>query len=229
MKERPILFGAPMVRALLAGTKSQTRRIITPQPRAISVCGATLDGLWIPRGKVDYRVWPKPCRKIAEACPYGQPGERLWVRETWQAWQRTSYEHDEAQPVGVKDATASKQRDYDGSIRVDAIEYRATSKSAGPWTPSIHMPRWASRITLEVTGVRVRRVQEITDADAEAEGVLTWARESLWPRCEAMRVAKPSRPRFLFQLLWMEINGVESWKADPWVWVVVFRRVEVQR
>lgn len=170
MKERPILFSAPMVRALLAGTKTQTRRILKNQ-RAYDI----------------------------DKCPYGQPGDRLWVRE---AWAKT-------QPIQLPwPQTMVVYRE--GDNRTDY---------GGPWKPSIHMPRAFSRITLEVTGVRVERLQDISVEDAIAEGVNihpdhhSKPRESIYSAVEAYRD------------LWEQINGPESWDANPWVWVVSFKRI----
>jgi len=134
MKERPILFSAPMVRAILEGRKSQTRRVIKPQPLNVLFH----QGQWI---QASCEREPKD---IALVCPYGQPGDQLWVRETWL------------------------------SLPLGGLTYRATETCAnvgGQWRPSIFMPRSASRITLEVTAIRAERVQHITEADALAEGI----------------------------------------------------------
>lgn len=192
-KERPILFSGPMVRAILEGKKTQTRRVVRPQPEIIP--GAPALQAWLE--VVDDGTIP---------CPYGVPGDRLWVRETWG---RTDYE-------------------YDGPFQNCTI-YRADGESglsdvtANRWRPSIHMPRWASRLTLEVVDVRVERVQSISNTDAEAEGVAAWAKAycSQRPRDEL-------QPWAYFQLLWDSINKSRGygWDANPWVWVVEFRRVE---
>lgn len=140
-----------------------------------------------------------PCR-----CPYGQPGDRLWVREAWQAID------------GNERALRIMTEPHPSR---GWIEYAATVPEGHEppprWRPSIHMPRWASRITLEVTGVRVERLQDISEADATAEGV------SAIP--DEMRRATP---RCDFQALWQSINGPDSWAANPWVWIVEFRRIE---
>lgn len=209
MKERPILFSGAMVRAILAGRKTQTRRVMKPQPVLAdpeSYGGARLeigpDGYG---GIVQENVngtYSFPVR-----CPYGAPGNRLWVRETW----------------------AEEFVDGVGEHYV----YRADGErdrewfAGGRWRPSIHMPRWASRITLEVTGVRVERLHDITGEDARAEGIEV-------PRCacevcartSAICTADASEYVQGFASLWSEINGRESWDANPWVWVVEFRRVE---
>lgn len=200
MKERPILFSAPMVRAVLEGRKTMTRR----------VAKRLLLGL--------------PQAEMNAQCPYGQPGDRLWVRETWAhndgwyddtdavAWKNWHGERNGRQCATWVDYRATYQQDKDGCDR------------DWPWRPSIHMPRWASRITLEVTGVRVERLCEITEADARAEGVEcfddTKTFRSYWNDFCVCLSAKDS-----FQTLWAEINGPDSWDANPWVWVVEFRRV----
>ena len=195
MKESPILFSAPMVRALLAGTKTQTRRIVKARD---------LEWMDVHQGLRE--------PDNAERCPYGQPGgDRLYVRETF-----GHFERNENFAPGCE------------------VFYRADGESLAvePWRPSIHMPRWASRITLEITGVRVERLQEISEADAKAEGAdcLTWsgiegtAADLIdWPLKE---VAHPHRNGFA--VLWESINGPESWNANPWVWVVSFRRLDAK-
>lgn len=209
MKERPILFSAPMVRALLDGSKTQTRRI----------CKAAKlhdDG-------EDYRDtdgWPlfdasaDGCGDVRIASPYGQPGDRLWVRETWML----------ATPllgIGLWPF------------------YRATchqmDRDAKGWKPSIHMRREHSRIDLEVTGVRVERLQDISEADAWAEGCARGQADDVggfFPAEEPLPNGKGFRgwdnARDWYADLWEEINGDTgpgSWDANPWVWVVEFRRV----
>ena len=179
MKERPILFNAPMVRALLAGTKTQTRRIVKAR-----------DLEWVDV----HQGLREPDN--AERCPYGQPGDRLWVRETF-----GHFERNENFAPGCE------------------VFYRADGESLAlePWRPSIHMPRWASRITLEVTGVRVERLQGISEADAIAEGV----RNSL--HLPGGRFAREN-----FEHLWWTVNGDGSWESNPWVWVVEFKAIEAK-
>ena len=214
MKERPILFSGAMVRALLADAKTQTRRVVKMEShQQIEQRDDGRDWPWMYDGERDADYWM--------ACPYGQPGDRLWVREThapqadcWGSWER--WTRGEGGPAPI-------------------IRYAADAEKAPfieRWRPSIHMPRWASRITLEVTGVRVERLQEISEADAKAEGAdcLTWsgiegtAADLIdWPLKE---VAHPHRNGFA--VLWESINGPESWNANPWVWVVSFRRLDAK-
>ena len=229
MRERPILFSGPMVRAILASTKTQTRRIVKPQPEWRS------DALYWSSPRYDngdgvrylHTDEDSARRLMTTACPYGVPGDRLWMRETWQAWHRTSVEYDEWEPITPGASYGMTWGAYvDEQGKPDAIEYRATSKSLGPWTPSIHMPRWASRITLEVTGVRVERLQEISEDDAMAEGVSPLCLHE--PDEDPREVGYSSAPacfaRDNFRALWDAINGKRaSWASNPWVWVVEFR------
>jgi hypothetical protein len=194
LKERPILFSAPMVRALLAGTKTQTRRVCKPQPIADA---RFVGGHYLPATKRN------PGQEISVeapyvhiACPYGQRGDRLWVRETWR------------RDIDKIDGARLVQYRADDAI-VEAPRTYFDLPSAG-WIPSIHMPRWASRITLEVTGVRVELLQEISEADAISEG-------TPFP-CGGWVGG--------YQKLWESIHGPGSWEANPWVWVVEFKRVE---
>jgi hypothetical protein len=206
MKERPILFSAPMVRAILDGRKTQTRRIAikTSQPRNVYISDFDRNEfkIEIENKHSGQRYWKQ--------CPFGTPGDRLWVRETFctidgeHAFYRANYQAD---PKGEK-------------------EHGVT------WTPSIHMPRWASRILLEITGVRVERLQDISFEDAIAEGVYNYAAElATNPKVTEADIEKmierhgSGKPQCLYAQLWESINGAGSWKANPWVWVVEFKRV----
>lgn len=205
MKERPILFSAPMVRAILDGSKTQTRR----------VAKRTAAGHVKETG--GHRRWHIADFDAYLACPYGQPGDRLWVRETWAA----PHSEDGRPPRAIQ---CDQLR----------IHYSASEGRGGlVWRPSIHMPRWASRITLEITAVRVERLWEVSEADAVSEGVggITVSDGG------ATRWVNYSRPdskgsafgdaRSSYRSLWDEINGQGSWDANPWVWVVEFKRLEV--
>lgn len=182
MKERPILFSGPMVRALLAGTKTQTRRVVKPQPA----------GEWAVPGKT--------------ACPYGQPDDRLWVRETWMDLQGT----------GVQLASKSRYA-YGADTIAGSWDDECRIAYGLKWKPSIHMPRAACRITLEITGVRVERLQDISADDARAEG----CPDKPVPGAEQASVDAFARQ--WYGDLWEQINGPGSWDANPWVWVVEFR------
>jgi hypothetical protein len=248
MKERPILFSAPMVRAILDGRKTQTRRVFR------QAAGPSLDIDVDEQLGVAVLSWlhgPGPGHEVQErtarhTCPHGKPGDLLWVRETW--------------GVGTRPCPARGWR--------DGIEYRADCAGGEPpplhefperelesirrgWRPSIFMPRWASRITLEITKVRVQRLQEINGEDAAAEGILV-------PRCgcEVCRMSSVMCPADAsahieeYGHLWDSINGSprpmldddgkpvlddndrpimiasRSWESNPWVWALTFRRVE---
>lgn len=203
MKERPILFSAPMVRAILEGRKTMTRRVIRQQPSAGVRWG--FDGWEDGRGK-------------ALRCPYGQPGDRLWVKETWQVFMPTLRNivpfkgSMKIQPVicltGFAATEEQRARDYGGEA------YR------GPWRPSIFMPRWASRITLEITAVQVERVQDISEADSKDEGVTLIEGNPL--RHDGLDYSSE------FTGLWDSINAKRGygWHANPWVWVIEFKRIE---
>lgn len=213
MKERPILFNGAMVRAILDGSKTQTRRVCKLQPHE------SAEMTWWPDGKgTDTGTSGGAPGCYLRLCPFGQVGDRIYVRETWQAWHKTSYEYDEWEPISVKEATTSKSSTFDFGPTCDAIEYRATSKSGGPWTPSIHMPRWASRILLEITDLRVERLQNITEQDAKSEG------------CAGGHGAIPdygynASQYEHFMHVWESVYGNASWIENPWVWVIEFKRV----
>jgi hypothetical protein len=235
MKTRPILFSAPMVRALLDGSKMQTRRVVKPQPRERGDITSNNGELAWQTGPGHFIVSTMPTapKSFIEQCPYGQTGDRLWVRETWQAWHKSSHEYDEWEPISVVQASASKRPDFYCGPTCDAIEYRATSKSVGPWTPSIHMPRWASRITLEITGVRVERLQDISEEDAWAEGCQRgeptdnggfFQAEERDPSGTGYRGWDNARDWYAD--LWEAINGAGSWEANPWVWCISLKMVE---
>jgi hypothetical protein len=208
MKERPILFSAPMVRALLDGSKTQTRRVVKPQPEAEH--GG--EPYWFVGG---YRAWrarscTDPIRSGSHneiACPYGQPGGQLWVRETWA--------RDDEDGGLCYRADIGKGGDAD-----DWERNRLDGVPRFRWRPSIHMPRAASRITLEITGVRVERLQDISPEDCWAEGIQEM-RDAGDENGELRGSVKQD-----YQALWESINGPGSWDANPWVWVVEFKRVE---
>ena len=201
VKERPILFSGPMVRAIIEGRKTQTRRVIKPKHEFFVDDGH--DGI----NRVYYPCYvtgePEPQEIL---CPYGSVGERLWVRETWAVVPKVSDDGPKHKAKG--DGTGATWRaDWNGN------------PSGFPWKPSIHMPRWASRITLEVTGVRVERLNDISEADAQAEGCDGNYQIGYIPAYQAGPFS------YHFAQLWESINGPGSWSLNPWVWVVEFKRV----
>lgn len=212
MTDRPILFSAPMVRAILAGTKTQTRRVLRVQPFS------TNDPQHAePRARGNW-VWmafdDRPRYSFATGdfrCPYGVPGDRLWVREAFRL---------------CAEADATPPRDTDAAYRVWYEADAPHQPGAGKLRPGMFMPRWASRITLEVVGVRVERLNDISEADALAEGVTPkWE-----PGCSGRLMEAFSGFSFrpaasAYADLWEQINGPASWDANPWVWAVEFKRV----
>lgn len=203
MKERPILFSAPMVNAILEGRKTMTRRIVKASPVASDLVFAG--------GKMfDLRI-AHHVPLALERCPYGVPGDRLWVRETW------------AKPFGDRTMT-------DGERPI--VYYRADGPPKGlgddgAWRPSIHMPRATSRIDLEVTAVRTERLQSITAADVKAEGVAVPEVDySVSDDPRTLDEEREAWARGHFATLWESINGERaSWASNPWVWCVSFKRV----
>lgn len=195
MKEHSIRMVAAEVRAILDGRKTQKRLVVKPHP----------EGEWAVPGKT--------------SCPYGRPGDRLWVRETW-----ACSGNEDGHPI-TSEGTLCEIEKAERFYRADAIgiEYGCLtfpdgSRFSGGWRPSIYMPRWASRITLEIVGVRVERLQEIKREDAIKEGVLNNRNDGL---------EYGTGPEWAFRELWNSINGSGSWSANPWVWVIEFKRVEV--
>lgn len=230
MADRPILFSGPMVRALLDGTKTQTRRLVKPQP---SQDWHPEVGLYHPTMIArDGEAFPGPevfgasDEEEGRVCPYGRPGDTLWVRESGLLQKEgTLFIHDvtpgqfwakaDGGRKGATYNTGEMDRDWWRKVK----EWKAT--------PSIHMPRWASRLTLEITEVRVERLGDISNADAEAEGVCSWA-DSV-PAEAYERMARefgawpaPS-PRQAYGMLWKKING--SYDPSTWVWCVAFKRI----
>ena len=198
MKERPILFSAPMVRAIIEGRKTQTRRVVKPVGNDDAF--VLLDhgtGFWPYRSDDGESSITADGNEAPHYCPYGQPGDRLWVREAFHG-----YHWD--QPRAVYRADGECQR----------VRTQIESYEVGRWTPSIHMPRWASRITLEVVCVRVERLNDISVSEAIAEGYDGSVDDPIDPSVK------------WYAQLWESINGSGSWAANPWVWVVEFKRVQ---
>jgi hypothetical protein len=218
MNEKPIPVKEHGVRAILSGTKTQDRRLVKPQPEAQH------DGepYWHVGG---YRVWSYrppsavPLRAGGNPlpCPYGAPGTKLWVREAW----RTPPSLDHRPP-----------RDIDPNLAA-CVRYEAegppTTLLWGKLRPGMFMPRWASRITLEVVSVRVERLQDISEADCLAEGADCWVcggpiDGTSENDCACFHTKAAARDSY--RALWESLNGAGSWDANPWLWVVEFRRLE---
>lgn len=219
VKERGIIMAGDSVRAILDGRKTQTRRVVKPQPTSPAVLddvsarceeatGYPLEDrrpycMWV--GERDGKTWIDQ----GVRCPYGATGDRLWVREAF-------FDHGN---YGI-DALDSIPTPRD-----ERIEYRAEPwdrlgdpKEAGPWTSPIHMPRWASRLTLEITDVRVERLLSITNEDAIAEGCVGG------PELEGYSEQNPADPYEEYAIRWDAINGKRApWDSNPWVWVLTFK------
>jgi hypothetical protein len=223
MTERPILFSGPMVRAILEGRKTQTRRAMRPQPtedfRVLAV-------EWYEPTVVDRHGEEQPGKEIfgvygdeeGYKCPYGAPGDRLWVREAWA--QRLDRDHLDGAGLyaaGVREAWYWA----DGPGRCCRT---GCAGAAGRVRAARFMPRWASRIALDVTAIRVERLQAITLDDAKAEGVTHYRcghPDCIGPKGEP---GLHAGPRGAYMELWEDINGKGSWDTNPWVWVIEFKR-----
>lgn len=260
MKERPILFNGAMVRAILAGTKTQTRRVIKPQIEPWGANGFKWDGH--EPGKKTGAVASNRLDMdfintfMTLACPFGLPGDRLAVKETFYAWGRweTRYSakkgRDEWHFVDMT-IECGKQYRYPASMTGDNGPRQRGSVTPQWWKrPAIFMPRWASRITLEITNVRVERLNDVSEADARAEGIerehgvivgadcvggvhreITDTRYYVPGAPDMQQRPSDDIPGFdcgcdAFAALWESVNGPGSWDANPWVWVVEFKRVE---
>lgn len=222
MKERPILFSAPMVNSILNGTKTQTRRIAKGVGIAPGI-GQVL------KGSDDIKEWP-------EFCPYGKPGDRLWLRETWQGPILDDDEYEEYRRNGKESYLKPQYCVYRATDQLNAIDEDGNELN---WRPSIHMPRWASRISLEITGIRVERLQDISEEDAIDEGLKAITKDG-----KLIKYGIPDRdgypgaddfgwnwgdwdksPVLAYKRLWQSINGKGSWDLNPFVWVIEFKRI----
>lgn len=234
MSAHPILFSGPMVSALLAGTKTQTRRAMKPQPDLTPEVNDD--------GDAEFYIGDE-CVHI-KPCPYGQPGDLLWVRETWAHYHTVN----RALRSGgrsfseLSDGFAGYRADGHDTIEefrdhirlMSGCDLEAVEINGNRWRPSIHMPRWASRLTLRITDVRVQRLQDISKADAAAEGVewktcptrQTEASFNAQQMARRMGMAAHYEAEILYvegyRNLWNSINGHGSWDANPWVWAISF-------
>lgn len=210
MGERPILFSGEMVRGILAGRKTQTRRPVKPRPQDGQVVGPGPAG-WV------------LTEHSEGVCRYGLPGDTLWVRETWRPVMyalQSVIEYAAGGPtknaVGVFDHLKALKKI---AIRLPKRSPEGDARHSEAWRPSIHMPRWASRLTLRVTDVRVERVQDISEEDAEREGCTSTV------LAQGVAADEMETAREQFGRLWAELYGADSWDANPWVWVVGFEVV----
>ncbi|HAK9340445.1 MULTISPECIES: hypothetical protein [Escherichia] len=187
VKERGMIFNDEMVRAILGGNKTQTRRIVEEKFYGRAVAAELL----------------------AKHCPYGKPGDRIWVRETYRV-------HGKATDVATLVYRASVRNSWTEQTHRVPVEV-CNKPVSEKWTPSIHMPRWASRILLEITDVRVERLHDMSEADAKAEGA-TPATYKITPSEAVYRVG--------FGDIWRSIYGQDNWLSNPWVWVIEFKRIQ---
>lgn len=224
IKEKPILFSGAMVRALLDGSKTQTRRIITPEPSLVHLgCPVKFTPQDAKLGRVGQVI----------SCPFGAMGDQLWVRETWGNVSHSLDDDDNViEWIPNRPATPINEMPYGRGYYCGHVIYRADgefewadddgdAESRSLWHPSIHIPRAASRIQLEITGVRVERLQDISEQDAVAEGI------GLTQAAIGVPMTRPDHmpmPIFMYKSLWESLNGPGSWDANPWVWVIEFRR-----
>lgn len=220
-KERPILFSAPMIRAILDGRKGQTRRVVKPQPVLPEGCDFQMPG---PRSAAAMVVRRNPHKCDSPAyeagpdtrwfpdsairCPYGVPGDRLWVRESWY-YDLPPHKLPSTKPDGFNPDDLYFRADGECCQQIPECSCAEVGKPK--WRPGMFLPRWASRLTLLVNSVRVERLHDISERDAKAEGTTVYDGGVCY--------------RDGYSALWDRINGPGSWAANPWVWVVGFERI----
>jgi len=253
MKQHPILFSTPMVQAIMKGSKAQTRRIKglelvneSPSTWRHQKYGGMAIG---PHVGWKYQFWDQTGRGYLDPgikCPYGQVGDVLWVRETWRKHHITDTfgETHFDKPAIIKYAADRPEPVYE----VDGDGFQVFNKDGSekfiPWRPSIFMPKAACRLYLQITDIRVERLQDISEEDAKAEGVqpnCDGAENCPSPKCKATGCQSAGEyyhymrdfedfPAFSakesFESLWEKINGAESWEANPWVWVISFKKID---
>ncbi|HBZ8551638.1 TPA: hypothetical protein MM834_004294 [Salmonella enterica subsp. houtenae] len=222
MKERGMIFNAEMVRAILDGRKTQTRRVLGTYQDAVKFCPEwDVNGkqIFIVLGEKDHTGMNPVITAIP--CPFGQPGDRIWVRETFRV-------HSRATDFATLVYRASVRNSWTEQTHRVPVAVCNKPATADKWTPSIHMPRWASRILLEITDVRVERLHSISERDALREGLFQLpasGRYCLQPGMQYFGMASHSAKE-VYSWLWASVYGEESWAANPWVWVIEFKRVE---
>ncbi|AKZ85336.1 Uncharacterised protein [Enterobacter hormaechei] len=222
--ERGMIFNAEMVRAILDGRKTQTRRIMKVQPQPSK---SRPGDFWFSSKKLESMVHVSDlvpgnslisdCHLFFQehCCPYGAVGDRIWVRETW----------------AEAGASAPDLKLYRANYPAHVPTHYENVPPAEDvrWTPSIHMPRWASRIVLEITGVRVERLNSISETDAEAEGIdmeALFDSQDCYDCIAGHNMTGRPTATGAFKYLWESIYGSDSWYANPWVWVIEFKRIE---
>lgn len=211
-KERGMIFNAEMVRAILSGQKTQTRRIVK---NVSSDSCMTLKEPAKNRNGIYTHVMDAPKHGL---CPHGNVGYRIWVRETWQG-PLVDFERSDDLLRNPEKYEKPENCVYEADGVPEPEFYDADDNLRCCWRPSIHMPRWASRILLEITNVRVERLNDISEEDARSEGVTP----------KSIPAEKLVGGKLAFAELWASIYGYENWQANPWVWVIEFKRVQEQR
>lgn len=222
-KERPIIFSESLIPPILSGDKTQTRRIVKNIPAAPPGQGqyrCIEGGTW---GL--FRSWDNLLIEEFK-CPYGKVDDQLWGREAF------AYYNHKDEYIKLQGVVGSNDPDYEVIYRANIHEEISTDVGI-KWRPSIHMPRWASRIQLEITDIRVERLSDISEEDAKAEGVKYDFLNSGPPKHGRFNCEGEYKPafgefdpyRFEFSLLWEAINGKGSWAENPWVWVIIFKRI----
>ena len=241
MKERPILFNTEMVKAILEGRKTQTRRVLSNQPdKNCDEAFLGLDGIW---------CFSKPTlsKRISYSgddikCPFGMVGDRLWVREAFMPDPSADSDHwndeDSLHTYYSWDGCGSKVSELPKALKTNKhVFYKAEANhpELSLWTPNYRMPRWASRILLEITGVRVERLSNISRSDAVDEGIETFkidcGRDGLKTAYKDYtshnNAITRNNPIDSFRTLWESVNGADSWDKNPWVWVIDFKVAKV--
>lgn len=242
VKERPILFNGAMVRAILSGAKTQTRRVMKPQPEPTSSDYPMPGHRWPSKAHQTMLHVETEMQKLTglagHACPFGQPGDRLWVRETWMPGYYHEADHEDGPQVSII------HRANNAEVTVAAPSYELAEQwerefsedgdEAPPWRPSIHMPRWACRLVLEITSVRVERLQALPEADWEAEGISFCMEHPSTAAGHAFNEAEHYAIAGVSMRGTPEDHGMRAqfaeqgldWDSNPWVWVIEFKRIE---
>lgn len=207
MKERPIIFSGEMVKAILDGRKTQTRRVIIPQPNYRPYLQQ--DAFYVKNfGYIG--VKNKSALEAHLSCPYGQVGDRLWVKETWQA----GCEWDDEKPSQIDPLCGGADINY----IADGIKF--FDEGWGKIRSSYFMPKWAARIWLEITNIRVEKLRDISGKDAQKEG---------WPRHQEIfpSINTEYKAKSWFAMLWNQINVKRGygWDTNPWVWIIEFKKL----
>lgn len=232
MKFIPILFSTPMVQAILDGRKTQTRRVVKPQPNESGISYMKNPPLnWEQVYKTEWKPWKLETEEgetIALNCPYGNPGDILWVRETYYAygwWVKNGKTKSGKQKWKFVDFTEidTEGNYYYEDNKPEKIEKGRAERIMGWYKrPSLFMPKSACRIFLKITNVRVERLQDITEKDAKSEGIIDRGALGF----TSFGIDQSEKATEAFKYLWGKINGEQSWNDNPFVWVIEFERIE---